>query len=201
MKIKVKNKNTSDNKRKKPRTPRKITRQYLHNAGLYYLERYAASSAHFEFIMKRKIMKSCAHHTDQSQEDCYALLRDLIKKFQDLGLLDDAQYTKAMVQSLRRQGKSKRFIFAKLSSKGVPVELTEQHLQTYDEDFGHERNSERYAALVYSRKKRLGPFHSRKETPYEKALGSLARAGFSYEIAQDVLGLSYEEAQEILQNI
>lgn len=86
---------SSNKKQRKQKVPKKITDTYLHNAGLFYLQRFTASRSHFYDVMMRKIKKSCTYHKNQKIEDCESLLKNLIEKFEELGLLDDKSYAKA----------------------------------------------------------------------------------------------------------
>lgn len=190
---------TPDQPARKPRRekkpPKKISADYLHNAGLYYLQRFAASSGHFRTIMMRKIDRSCRHHTEQNREDCIRLLEELIVKFIGLGLLNDESYSRGMVNSLRRRGLSSRAIQAKLAAKNLPAAQIEQALAEHDEDRPR-TESDLIAAIRFARRKKLGPW-SNKNLP-EKELATLARAGFPYDIAQRVLQMDRETAEDRL---
>ncbi len=70
--------NTPYKKREKP-APKKITESYLHNSGLYYLQRFSASSEHFRSVMMRKVKKSCMHHTDQDYDACAVMVDKLVE--------------------------------------------------------------------------------------------------------------------------
>lgn len=178
----------------KKKTPKKITESYLHNSGLYYLQRFAASTAHFRKVMMRKIDKSCAHHKDQSREDCLRLLDELIAKFVDLGFLDDNAYCRGMVESLRRRGISRRAIHAKLAAKGLERDQIEQALQHYAKE--SEGDDELQAALRLARRRRIGPYRRTNQTDereYQKALAAMARAGFSYDICQKILSMEKKD--------
>lgn len=194
-------KRTPKNERKQPRPPRKITESYLHNSGLYYLERYAASTAHFKKVMMRKIDRSCKWHQDQDRETCAKMLDDLTVKFQELGLLNDEAYARGMVQSLRRRGLSGRMIRAKLSAKGLESEETEQALSRHAEELDTEENVELIAALRLAKRKRIGPYRREdseiEEAAYNKALGAMARAGLGFDICKRVLDMDTEEALRI----
>lgn len=186
-------------KERKFKPPKKITERYLHNAGLAYLKRFPASTAHFRSIMIRKINKSCRHHTDQKPEDCTALLDKLILKFQELGLLNDEAYLKGMITSLRRRGLSKRQIEAKLNQKGMSGDMVQQALQKHDaEEYETDNSGDIYAALIFARRKKIGPFDTNQKHLPEKALATMARAGYSYDIAKKTLEISQEELEEKL---
>lgn len=185
-KIKAQDKNKR--KRSEPKRPKKITETYLHNSGLYYLERYATSAANFETVMMRKVKKSCAYHEDQSYEACAEMVKALVEKLIRLELLDDEVYTRVKLRGLRQRGKSKRFIVNYLRSKGISPDLTEKHLSLYNQEIGiQDSESEYETAIIFARKKRIGPFRISDKNTDEKDLGKLARAGFSYDTARRVL--------------
>ncbi|MGB4057568.1 MAG: RecX family transcriptional regulator, partial [Alphaproteobacteria bacterium] len=115
---------------------KKITADYLHNSGLYYLQRFAASREQFRAVMLRKIKRSCLHHPEQAFEPCQEMLDTLIKKFIDSGLLNDDLYTQGAVASLRRQGKSKKAIATKLIIRGVSGDLISKKIGEYDAEKG-----------------------------------------------------------------
>lgn len=170
------------------KTPKKITENYLHNAGLYYLQRYASSASNFRAVMLRKVKRSCLTHTEQNYEECARLVDKLTEKFIAAGLLDDQLYTRSMVTSLRRRGKSTRAIHSTLAAKGLSAGAIEHALDEIDTD-SHENwsEAERQAALTFARKKRLGPWRGEKKEDLKKELSQMARAGFSYETSRNVL--------------
>lgn len=182
--------------RKPVKIPKKITETYLHNSALYYLQRFAASSAQFRKVMQRKIDLSCRHHTDQNPEDCQVLLDKLVTRFQENGLLNDGTYARGMVITLRRRGMSERAIFMKLQNKG----LSEAQIKGAVEDFNTENEtntaeSEYRAALKLARKKRVGPY-AVTEFEYDRALSAFARAGFSFDVARRVLGMTPDDLND-----
>lgn len=187
-------------RRTTPKPPKKISPTYLHNSGLYYLERFASSSENFRAVMMRKVKKSCMYHKEQSYEECEAMVAELVDKFRSSGLLDDQLYTRGVVTSLRRSGKSRRAIMMKLKSKGLDSDLINQTLSAHDEDIaGSDARAEFTAALTHARKKRLGPFmRPDRDIPHEKALASMARAGFNYDMCKKVLEMSTEDAEDII---
>lgn len=197
----IKDKAKNRLKERKIKVPKKISERYLYNSGLAYLQRFPASSSHFRSVMMRKIQKSSHHHPEQNIEDCEKLLDDLIIKFQDMALLDDEAYLKGMVTSLRRRGLSSLQINMKLRQKGYDTGAIKHELQKHDEDEYQleeqsEENGDIYAAVVFARKKRLGPYDiAQRKTP-EKSLATMARAGYSFDVAKKTLALSMEEIEE-----
>lgn len=177
--------------------PRRITADYLHNAGLYYLQRYAASSGHFRTVMLRKVKKSCLAHADQSFEDCTVLVDALVEKFKTSGLLNDDLYVRGVVGSLRRKGASKQAILGKLRVKSVTGDLATTKLEECDEEFAGEENGDLKAALIFARRKKLGPYAGTRVEEPQKTLAKFARAGFSYEIAARVMRMGKDEVLSI----
>lgn len=191
-------KNNKPRAAKKP--PKKITAEYLHNSGLYYLQRYAASSGHFREVMLRKVKTSCRAHPDQEYAQCAELVDALVQKFLSSGLLNDDLYVRGVVGSLRRRGTSTQSILGKLRLKSVDGDTAARHLQEIDEDFADAEQgetAERKAALIFARRKKLGPYAQagweEEDGAFQKALAKFARAGFSYEVAAGVLKLGAGE--------
>ncbi len=180
--------------KKEPKPPKKISARYLYNSGLAYLQKFPASSMHFRFIMTRKINKSCKHHTEQNYEECQQLLNDVVTQFIELGLLDDTAYLKGMVTSLRRRGLSATQITLKLSQKGYKRDEVNEELNSYDADYADdELYGDKKSAIIFARKRRFGPFDVMQKKDFDKSLASMARAGYSYDVAKTILSMSKEE--------
>lgn len=204
------NANTKNNFTKKTKKdPRKITQQYLHNAGLYYLERYSSSVENFRRVMGRKIEKSCAFHEDANKADHYESLDIVIDKFKTYNYLNDTAYTKTKIRSMRRQGTSKNMIILKLSQKGLERDFIADLIKEHDKDnhdpFRAEQEDDKYsaelaAAIKTVRKKKLGVFRKIKEGDdlyhlKQKDLAAMARAGYSYQTSQKALSISAQSLQ------
>jgi regulatory protein len=206
MKIKPENSNPPNKsahgdvlrgKKRAIKQPKKITRDYLHNSGLYYLQRFSSSVANFESVMTRKIKKSCKAHPEQDFSACIKLLEDLIVQFQRAGLLNDQLYSEGMVSSLRRRGHSKQAIRQKLSAKGLDGGLINEKLETHDSLIHQEpREAELGAAIKMAHRKKWGPFDKTGRRTPEKTMAAMARAGFSYDIIAELLKLNTEEAED-----
>ncbi len=185
-------------KPRKKKTPRKITERYLRNSGAFYLQRFTASSGHFKSVMSRKIKKSCHFHTDQDYEECLGFLDNVTADFLEQGLLDDDGYVRGMVTSLRRSGKSRKAIMAKLIQKRVPTSDIETALEIFDTENNEDPNeAEFFAALKFARKKRLGPYDERQKYEDDKALNVFARNGFNYNTARRIMNIDSDELYEL----
>lgn len=192
----------------KQRFPKAITEQYLYNSALFYLSRFPASTEHLKQVMIRKIERSCSYHREQDKEECLKFLNHTIKKLEELNLLDDVSYAKGMIHSLLSRGQSMQAIKQRLRNKGIPRDIISLVVEEYTEE--NDQNIDIKSALILLKRKKMGPFENNDKTneenndlqkkKLEKTLSSLARAGFSYALSQDVLSMSIEEAAAILDN-
>jgi len=167
------------------RGARKATPQYLERAALHYLERYASSAENLRRVLMRKVERSAREHgTDP--EDGARDIDALLRRLQERGLLDDAAYAAGRTRSLARRGDSPRAIRVKLSRKGVPEETIESALAGLREEVPE---PELTAAARLARRRRLGPYRpAPNRADYrERDLAALARAGFTFDVARQVV--------------
>lgn len=192
--------NTVDPEKSSPRSRppvKKITATYLENSGKFYLERFPASTAQFRRVMTRKIDRSCRTHADQDREECLNLLETLISRFQTIGFLDDPAYASGLRYSLTQRGYSSSRIAQTLRQKGISPDWLQEASAREPLNPDHDW----LAALRWIKKKRLGAYSTRDEGP-NRALASLARAGFEFDMARKALSLTVEETEEhLLSNI
>ena len=183
------------------KAPRKITEKYLYNSGLAYLQRFPSSTANFRTVMGRKIKKSVSHHEEPTYDECAKMLDETVHKFTRMGLLDDGAYLKGMVESLKKRGLSKNSILQKLQQKGLGNTDITLALKNYEDYYKTTYDHELIACLRLIRRKRLGPFRTKENFDFNKELAAIARAGYSFEIAQKGLKCNQEDAEEILQEM
>lgn len=175
--------------KKKKKKPIKITKSYLENSGVYYLERFSSSSANFRRVMTNKIIKSCNFYEDDDVSEKKEWLEDVITKFQRIGYLNDEVYTKIKTRSLRYSGNSKRNIVGKLKQKGLSDNLINETIEAVDADIFDGEDGELESARKYVKKRRFGKYRTKpvQDNTKEKELASIARAGFSYDICKKAL--------------
>lgn len=166
-----------ENKEKKKGIPRAVTPAYLERAALAYLEKHASSSENLRRVLQRKTANRCRLRGEEAvsfDEEIDAVIAKALR----LSLLDDARYAQARVATLRRRGNSRRLIQAKLAAKGLGRDVVEQALS--DEDA-----TEDQAARSLVRRRRIGPYRRVDRLEFrQKDIATLARAGFSHEIAR-----------------
>jgi regulatory protein len=185
--------------RRKPhrrRLPRQATASHLENAALHYLERFSSSSANLRRVLLRKVVRSArAHGTDPAEGA--GLVEAIIARYQQSGLLDDAAYAAQKAASLRRRGTSRYGIRGKLAVKGVDAEIIGATLDHLDDEEG---SGDLAAACALVRRRRLGPYRPQgaQAEHRRKDLATLARAGFSLDVARRVLAAADAAAVEAL---
>jgi SOS response regulatory protein OraA/RecX len=119
-----------------------------------------------------------------------------VERYLGSGLLNDARFAKNLASQLTRRGKSSRVISQKLAMRGVPSEVASELMTARRQD---EPGAELEAALAYVRKRRLGPYRpSEARVEYrQKDLASLARQGFSFDLAKQALGEGPSSDEEL----
>jgi regulatory protein len=166
--------------------PKPTTPERLHAGALFYLERFATSSANLRRVLMRRVNRSALlHGTDPAEGALW--VEALIARFVETGLLNDAAYAEAKVTSLHRRGTSKRLMAAKLAAKGVDRDLAQALL---NDDAGETRpGGDLAAAAALARRRRMGPYRSpdRQAEFREKDLAAFARTGFSRRVAERIL--------------
>jgi len=176
---------TRHNKRKGPRKPRKATPEYLERAALWYLERYASTSANLRRVLHRKVDRSArAHGTDPAEGREH--VEALVMRFERAGLLDDARFAEGRARSLHERGTSPRGIRTRLRAKGVAEETVEAAMAALAEDVEDPAAS---AAARYARRRRIGVYRlpERRTEHRDRDLASLARNGFDLDTARAVV--------------
>jgi len=174
-----------NNPQNRNKQPKPVTAQYLENAALYYLQRFASSSGNLRRVLMGKVERSArAHGTDRAEGA--AMVESLIERYLSSGLLDDKAYAEAKAASLHRRGTSTWGIREKLSMKGLESDHIAAALETVDEETPGD--TELTAAIALARRRRLGPFRTTGRAEHrDKDLAALGRAGFGYQTARRVV--------------
>ena len=128
----------------------------------------------------------------------------VIQKCKNFGYIDDEKFTKTKIENYINLGKSKKNIVFNLKNYGINDLTIEKSIEEY---FNSHKDNDFKAAIIFIRKKNIGPFFKKSLEPnpdklFNKWYGSLARAGFNFEISKKVLNIkSSFEAENILCNI
>ena len=171
----------------------------MRKSAMSYLARYEVSVHQFENTMKRKLSNL---KVDANNLDKIKIIRNLKNEMILAKFIDDKRFAETKIRSIRRQGGSERFIYAKLSEKGISNDIIKCAINTVDED--HE-NAEMIAAITFIKKKNIGIYYKRnlenKIDEFElknKWYGALSRRGFSLDIVKKVFEIKDVEKADLI---
>ena len=145
---------------------------------IYYLSKYSSSKKNLEFILKKKIRRLSEEKKIRFQ--LYNEIQFIIEKLEKLNLINDQVFVESKIQSLQHQVKSKNYIKQYLLQKGIDKQLIEDQISLFYEN---NKNLEKENALKFAKKRNL----LGSDQDYQKKLSKMARAGFSYDIAKEIL--------------
>ena len=145
---------------------------------IYYLSKYSSSKKNLEFILKKKIRR--LSDEKKIRFHLYNEIQIIIDKLEKLNLINDQVFVESKIQSLQYQAKSKNYIKQYLLQKGIDKELIEDQISLFYEN---NKNLEKENALKFAKKRNL----INSDQDYQKKLSKMARAGYSYDIAKEIL--------------
>ena len=148
---------------------------------IYYLSKYSSSKKNLEFILKKKIRRLSDEKKIRFQ--LYNEIQIIIEKLEKLNLINDQVFVESKIQSLQYQAKSKNYIKQYLLQKGIDKQLIEEQISLFYEN---NKNLEKENALKFAKKRNLLD----NDQDYQKKLSKMARAGFSYDIAKEILKIT-----------
>ena len=145
---------------------------------IYYLSKYSSSKKNLEFILKKKIRR--LSDEKQIRFQLYNDIQPIIEKLENLNIINDKLFVESKLQSLQYQAKSKNYIKRYLLQKGINKELIEEEISLL---YKNNKNLEKENAFKFAKKRNLLD----NDKDYQKKLSKMARAGFSYDIAKEIL--------------
>jgi regulatory protein len=180
-----------DQKPRKRRATPPLTVGWLRSEAVAYLQRWPASEVRVRRLLWKRIRRAQSFHGG-TDEEAAPLVEEVIVALVDGRMLDDMRFATLWVDSLRRRGTSARAIRFKLREKGVAGNLIQAAIDAHepDEEGATAESSERAAARAYAKRRRLGSYRVVEDASWErkrKDLASMARAGFSFDVAKSVL--------------
>jgi regulatory protein len=151
----------------------------LRALALAYVGRYATSCARLATYLKRKIAER--GWADENTPP----IADLVTQFQSLGYVDDEAFAKTRSESLLRRGYGPNRLKISLRVSGIGTEIIDRTANVDDDNA-------LAAAMVFARRKRIGPYARDPESPdnRQKMIATLLRAGHSYDVSRKILALT-----------
>ena len=173
----------------KKKIPKKITLDTLEKSAIKYLEKYSVSEYQLINMLKRKIIKTSFFYKIKPEKD-FDLIKLIIKKFREIGLINDKVFSENKVLTYISKGYSKKKIIFNLKSKGISDENIRKGMDNLEKSFV---NFELVSALIYARKRRIITFKKKNLNENKKKLLQMFQAGFSYDIAKKIINLNSEK--------
>ncbi|MDQ0559365.1 regulatory protein [Rhizobium mesoamericanum] len=169
-------------------TPTVRMLSWARNSTIYRLERQMMTERQlFDAIIRKAKQK----FKDISEVQLKAIADSAVAFAYEHAGLNDTSYAEIRTRSGVRSGRSKRHIAQKLSQKGVDRETITAALDEADDLL---------AAVVFARKRAFGPFR-RGDCDRDcvtKEMAAFSRNGFNFDIGRAVLGMSREEAEDLV---
>ena len=157
---------------------------------LKYLDKYQPSKKSLQIYLFRKVIDAQSNSIEKNEilNKIEIVLNDLEEK----GILNDSLYSEIKSKNFLKRGYSLNKIKQHLSQKGISDELLKQTIEKIQND---ETNPDFYSAIRICKKRRIGPYRpdANREIFYKKDMGVLARSGFSYDLAKEVLALELKQ--------
>jgi len=169
-------------------------RASLREAALRHLARYASTEVNLLRVLNRRIDRWARVAGDEADTAAARqAARQVVHDLAAIGAVNDAAYAESRARSLNRGGRSRRAVAAHLAARGVDAQTARAALP-------EDPDSELTAALRQARRKRIGPFATGEtDAPTRlKHLATLARAGFSQDIARHALAMTRDAAEDRL---
>lgn len=179
--------------------PRPLDERGLERAAHHYVKRFPTTVANLERVLTRRIDRDARLQGEQSEQMRASLERcreRVIKQLVAAGLVDDSAFARGLATSLKRRGLPKFRIRQKLRDKGVGETDRDAALALLDEE---DEDPDHVAAWHLARRRRLGPFRlddEARQARREKDLGVMARAGFPYGLAKQVIDGDLDDAPD-----
>jgi regulatory protein len=169
----------------------------LMNKAVHYLGRYATSQHRLGQVLARFATRKLA---DADEADIEAAIAETIAQCAEFGYVQDDVYARSQARSQRNQGRSARVIRQRLRQHAIDHDAINAAIDEADE---HVEDGELLAAFRFARRRRLGVFATAasaldSQILRNRHLGSLARAGFSMAICQQVLTVADRDEAEAL---
>ncbi len=118
------------------------------------------------------------------------IIDEVLDRFEEVGLVDDAQFAALWVEGRQRRMKSGRVLRQELRRKGVDDEVITEALDEAPDDADYE------AALAFATKRVRGMAGLEPQVRYRRLAGALARRGFAPGLCHRVIGEVTAEGEE-----
>ena len=159
-------------------------KNYLDDYSIYYLSKYTVTAEKFKLILKRKILKDFLKkklNNDQKNQ-AEKNIGPIISKYIEKKVIDEEYSIKNKVMFLKKKGTSIRKIEIVLIQNMYAKNLIKKEI----DNLKSEKDIEIKLLNIFCKKQKLIMYDKlwdkNNKKKYNKTIGKLTRAGFSYEI-------------------
>jgi regulatory protein len=183
--------------------PGRMDAASLREAALAHMLRYGGTGASLTRALDNRIHRwaeamGAEEGADRTElatqaESWRVVARQVVESLTKLGAVNDAAFAESRARRLRRTGGSRRAVLAHLGAKGVESETAATAVP-------EDETAELAAALVFARRRRVGPFAAGegRATDAMRVMAAFGRAGFGSAITRRALACERDEAEDII---
>ncbi|MDX2052492.1 MAG: regulatory protein RecX [Polyangiaceae bacterium] len=175
---------------KKPELPLTLPKGKLEEYAMGYLNRFDATRHKLASVLTSYIQR---HVAADGRDAAMAEAAAMLDRYEANGILSDQRFSTNHARSLHQRGSSRQKTVQKLRMRGVAPEVIQASLDALESE---QPGGDLAAALIYVKKRRLGP-HRRsdeeRQAARHKDLASLARQGFSLDVARRALATTDDD--------
>ena len=153
-------------------------KSYLLKYAIDYLSKFDTNKKNLERILKIKIQRATTNKRERF--NLYSQIEYVLNELEKNKLINDQSYTYNKIRLFASQAKSKKFIENYLFQKGIEKKIIQEKLKDFE---NNNYDWEKKSAFAFAKKKKL----LETKEDFEKKLGKMARAGFSYEFCKEIL--------------
>ncbi|HEX3348255.1 MAG TPA: RecX family transcriptional regulator [Acetobacteraceae bacterium] len=173
------------------------TEQSLTDRAVLHLSRYGTTKAGLACVLGRYVARwaeraaaADAEAASAAASAARAAIPRVVAKLAAAGAVDDASFAQTRARRLARAGRSRRTVAAHLQARGVEPDAIAAALP----------DDELAAAAATARRRQIGPFRTvpADTERFRRELATLARAGFSQDIARQALAMDLAAAEALI---
>ena len=140
-------------------------------------------------VLQKRVNAYVKENPDFDKGQTILWIEDILQDFIRLKYLDDRRFAELKIRAYLNAGKPERYIKPKLKQKGISEQIINEILHQQEYDIFQ-------MALRLAKKKKIGPYREKEKRRefYQKDMGVLVRAGFDYDVVQEIL--NYESKYE-----
>ncbi len=169
--------------RNRPQKP--LDARGFYDAAIRYLERYSSTADNLRRVLDRRAKRWEIRSGQKAPADIAAWIDAAVASCVASGFVNDDRFVEQKIISLRRQGRSARYIQQALMQKGASARLVADMLAAADADTSADDDADLIAARRMVQRKRM--------VNDDRNLARLMRAGFSMKTARAALRTTENE--------